>query len=83
MAKQTFKTALNVAKFPFRHTKAPSGVLAPKSDVSGRVSVQAVGKADNLDFNIIEICFAQNVFPTAKGYISCGYVSAIAAYTPP
>lgn len=82
MAKQTFKTALNVSKFPFRHLKAPSGVLVARMDVAGRVGTSAVGKPDNLDYNIIEISFAQNVLPTAKGCVSCGFASVIAAYSP-
>lgn len=80
MPKLVFKTALNTSKLPFSHLTGPTGVLVAHMDVASRQPGAAIGKSDNLDENIINVVFAQNVLPTAKGYVSCGFEAVIGAF---
>lgn len=81
MAQQKFKTALTAAAIPFRYAQAPNGVLVPGSDVVNRTSGAFAGRQDNVDYNVIETSYAQNVLPTKRGYASVGFEEVVSPIT--
>jgi hypothetical protein len=80
MARINFKTALTAAQIPFTYADAPSGVIVPRMDAASRVSGAFSGSQSGVDYNVVEISYAQNVLPTQKGYNSVGFATAIPAY---
>lgn len=77
MAQQKFKTALTAAAIPFLYKQAPTGVLVPGRDVVNRTSGAFAGRQDNVDYNVIETSYAQNVLPTKRGYVSVGFPQVV------
>lgn len=81
MATQTFKAAVNGAKFPFRYSRAGRGVITTDLDQSPRVPVSYHGTSESIDYNMIELLAAENALPTAKGMVSCGLTEALGTFS--
>lgn len=82
MAKQDLRLALNAAAFPFLYSQSRRHVLAPSGDTAGRMPAGYSGAPDNIDWNVPQLIFCENVMPTSEGYVSTQTENKIAAHTP-
>ncbi len=78
MAVQRFKLALNAATFPLLSTHASRSVCIPALDGVSRTPRTFMGSDDNIDYNIPQIIYCENVLPTRSGIKSVGYQQVIA-----
>lgn len=78
MAVQRFKVALNNARMPLVSTQAQRAVFIPGLDSAPRTSRQFAGAEENIDYNLAQVIFSENVMPTASGINSVGYTERIA-----
>lgn len=78
MAVQRFKLALNAAEFPLLSTHAPRAVHIPALDSSPRTPRTFMGADINIDYNLPQIIYCENVMPTKQGIKSVGYQQVIA-----
>lgn len=79
MPSRTIKFALADAAFPFLSTQQPRAVLSPDLDPAGRVPRQFWGADDSLDYNTVQVLYAENIIPVAEGWRSVRYEPALAA----
>lgn len=78
MAVQRFKLALNAATFPLLSTHASRSVCIPALDGVARTPRTFMGSDENIDYNIPQIIYCENVLPTRSGIKSVGYQQVIA-----
>lgn len=78
MAVQRFKLSLNAAAFPLLSTNASRAVCIPQLDGPARTPRTFMGSDDNIDYNIPQIIYCENVLPTRQGIKSVGYQQVIA-----
>lgn len=78
MAVQRFKLPLNAATFPLLSTNASRAVCIPALDGPSRTPRTFMGSDDNIDYNIPQIIYCENVLPTRSGIKSVGYQQVIA-----
>ena len=77
MAVQRFKLALNAATFPLLSTHASRSVCIPQLDGVARTPRTFMGSDENIDYNIPQIIYCENVLPTREGIKSVGYQQVI------
>lgn len=82
MATQKFKLAINNAKFPFLYSRAGRSIAQPGLDVAPRTSVAFVGGVESFDYNMIQVLYAENVLPSAEGFISVSTEATLPAISP-
>jgi hypothetical protein len=68
MANVTFKVAINNAEFPLSLALGSREVLDPGMDIASRTNPAFAGGSASLDWNMIQVQYAQNHIPTEKGY---------------
>lgn len=78
MAVQRFKLALNAATFPLLSSQAPRAVCLPQLDGPARTPRTFMGTDDNIDYNLPQLVYCENVMPTKEGVRSVGYQQAVA-----
>lgn len=78
MAVQRFKLSLNAATFPLLSTNASRAVCIPALDGPARTPRAFMGSDENIDYNIPQIIYCENVLPTRQGIKSVGYQQVIA-----
>ena len=78
MAVQRFKLSLNAATFPLLSSNASRSVCIPQLDGPARTPRTFMGSDDNIDYNIPQIIYCENVLPTRQGIKSVGYQRVIA-----
>ena len=78
MAVQRFKLSLNAATFPLLSSNASRSVCIPQLDGPARTPRTFMGSDDNIDYNIPQIIYCENVLPTRQGIKSVGYEQVIA-----
>lgn len=78
MAVQRFKLSLNAAAFPLLSTNASRTVCVPQLDGPARTPRTFMGSDDNIDYNIPQLIYCENVLPTRHGIKSVGYQQVIA-----
>lgn len=78
MAVQRFKLSLNAATFPLLSTNASRTVCIPQLDGPARTPRTFMGSDDNIDYNIPQLIYCENVLPTRQGIKSVGYEQVIA-----
>lgn len=77
MAVQRFKLSLNAATFPLLSTNASRSVCIPQLDGPARTPRTFMGADENIDYNIPQIIYCENVLPTRHGIKSVGYTQVI------
>ena len=78
MPVQTYKLALNNARFPLVSTWGSRAVSVPGLDTGTRVSYKYYGSDENLDSNVAQILYGENFVPVTDGVKSVSYHSIIA-----
>lgn len=78
----TFRLANNSAQFPFSYETAVRSVLTQSLDVQTQIRGSFPGQPSNVDWNLIQTVFCENVIPIARGLKSVSYRDEIAAATP-
>lgn len=77
MAVQRYKAALNNARFPLVSTWGERAVILPAIDASQRSPRQYQGSDENIDFNIPQVLYCENVVPVSDGLKSVSYKQII------
>lgn len=78
MPMQRFKIAINQARLPTVPSQYPRAVLIPQLDVAPRSASQAFfGSAENADFDVPNLLWAENVVPVAQGVKSVSYKTVV------
>jgi hypothetical protein len=80
MAIQRYKISLNNARFPFVSSWRSRAALSSQLDTAQRTPRQFQGSDENIDFNVPQVIYAENVIPTTGGYRSVSYATKIPAY---
>lgn len=80
MAKQRFKGALAAASFPMVSTLQPRTVVNPQLDINVRSPRSFDNPASQTDYSIPQVCYCENVAPTAEGMQSVGFNQVIAPF---
>lgn len=79
MAVQRFKVSLNNARYPMSAGKAQRAVFVPGLDSAPRTPRIFMGKDENVDYDMAQVIYAENVMPVTEGVRSVGYRPLIAA----
>lgn len=77
MTVQRYKAALNNARFPLVSTWGERAVILPALDSSQRSPRQYQGADENIDFNIPQVLYCENVVPVSNGLKSVSYKQII------
>lgn len=77
MAVQRFKLPLNAATFPLLSTKAQRAVCVPQLDFAPRTPKTFFGSDDNIDYNVPQILYCENVMPVSEGIKSVAFRTVI------
>jgi hypothetical protein len=72
MASTKFKLPVSLAKFPFLYAKASRSVVLGSSDVANRSPLSLYGNSANVDYNIPQMLFCENMWPSDTGMFSVG-----------
>jgi hypothetical protein len=73
MAVQRFKVSLNNARYPLVASKAQRAVFVPGLDSAPRTPRIFMGKDENVDYDLAQVIYAENVMPVSEGVRSAGY----------
>lgn len=82
MAIQRFKLALNAARFPLVSSKGQRAVFIPGLDSAPRTHYIYRSREENLDPDIPQILYGENIMPAAEGIRSVGYSQLITGTNP-
>lgn len=82
MAFDTFTTALNVSTFPFVSALQPRSVILPGLDMPQKVPRSLIESVENVNSEIAQHFYMQNIMPTSEGLMSVGYGQLVAAMAP-
>lgn len=81
MAVQRFKVSLNNARYPMTAGKAQRAVFVPGLDSAPRTPRIFMGRDENVDYDLAQVIYSENVMPVSEGIRSVGYRSLIPAST--